>query len=121
MTEQPRLVTDGDYARIYELTGDHIEDREARRIVLSTVSRLEGANRALHQDRAALMECLEKAAQAQPKALGYVRANGFVFDDIGSEPGNWKHLAFSLYSDLCEINADAESLLARLHEGSRGA
>jgi hypothetical protein len=47
---------------------------------------------------------LRVIAEQQQKALKIIESNGFVFDDIGREPGNWKHLAFSLYTDLCEID-----------------
>lgn len=59
----------------------------------------------------ALVEALSKIAEQQPKVLAYIEANGFVFDDIGKEPGNWKHLAFSIYSDLCEVDTWARAAL----------
>ena len=60
-----------------------------------------------------LREALKEIAEIQPKVLGYIRREGFVFDDIGTERGNWQHLAFSIYSDLCRVD-----LLARqAHRG----
>ena len=40
-----------------------------------------------------------------------IEANGFVFTDIGKEPGNWQHLAFSVYTDLCEADTIARAAL----------
>jgi hypothetical protein len=59
-------------------------------------------------------EALERIAEIQPRVLGYIRANGFVWadkDSIGTEPGNWQHLAFSIYSDLCEVDSIARNAL----------
>lgn len=56
-------------------------------------------------------EALGRIAMSQDRALRYIKDNGFVFDDIGKEPGNWKHLAFSLYSDLCEVDTWAHAAL----------
>lgn len=58
---------------------------------------------------------LEEIAELQPRALGYIKANGFVWEDkdaIGTEAGNWQHLAFSLYSDLCLANSLAHYVMA---------
>lgn len=56
---------------------------------------------------------LEAIAAQQPKTLAMIRANGFVFDSIGKEPGNWQHLAFSIYTDLCEVDTIARAALAK--------
>ena len=58
-----------------------------------------------------LVVALEKIAAQQPKTLAMIERNGFVFDSIGAEPGNWQHLAFSIYIDLCEIDVIARSAL----------
>jgi hypothetical protein len=51
---------------------------------------------------AALRECQEM----QPKAIQMLRNNGFVLhgDGSGHTAAEWEKLAFTLYSDLCEIN-----------------
>jgi hypothetical protein len=64
-----------------------------------------------------LREALEELEPLQQKALAYIGANGFVFDDIGNEPGNWKHLAFSLYTDLCQVDSVARAALAEKEQG----
>ena len=74
-----------------------------------TVKRL----RAAEAERDRLRAALERIETIQPKVLGYIRDNGFVFDGIGTEPGNWQHLAFSIYSDLCEADAIAREVLER--------
>ena len=56
-------------------------------------------------------DALRRIATLQDNALHYIEANGFVFDDIGKEPGNWKHLAFSLYTDLCEADTLSHAAL----------
>ena len=62
-------------------------------------------------------EALERIRDLQPAALGYIRRNGFVMDKLGPLPDDateldrWKVLAFSLYSDLCEVSMEAERLL----------
>ena len=42
----------------------------------------------------------------QPKAIQMLRNNGFVLrgDGSGHTAAEWEKLAFTLYSDLCEIN-----------------
>ena len=59
---------------------------------------------------------LERIAEQQPKTLAMIRRNGFVFDDIGAEPGNWQHLAFSIYTDLCEVDSIARAALEGAHD-----
>lgn len=54
---------------------------------------------------------LRRVADKQPEVLAMIRREGFVFDSIGKEPGNWQHLAFSLYTELCELDVIARSAL----------
>lgn len=54
---------------------------------------------------------LRAIARKQQEVLAVIESNGFVFDDIGSEPGNWKHLAFTLYTEICEIDTWAHNAL----------
>ena len=65
---------------------------------------------------AELGEALETICAQQPKTLAMIECNGFVFDSIGHEPGNWQHLAFSIYTDLCEVESWASVALAKLAE-----
>ena len=60
---------------------------------------------------AQLETALREIADQQPKTLEMIRANGFVFDSIGAEPGNWQHLAFTIYTDLCEVDTLARAAL----------
>jgi len=57
-------------------------------------------------------DVLKKVAAAQSEALAIIRENDFRFTDIGKEPGNWQHLAFILYTMICELSTDAENALA---------
>jgi len=59
-------------------------------------------------------DALEAIAALQPARLDKLRAAGVVFDDIGRDPGNWQHVAFSLYTDLCEVDSYARAGLAEL-------
>ena len=69
-------------------------------------------------ERAALETALREIAEQQPKTVQMIEHNGFVFDDIGREPGNWQHLAFSIYTDLCQVDSIAqEALAASAEEG----
>jgi phosphopentomutase len=56
-------------------------------------------------------KALELIAEQQPRALDKLRAHGIVFADIGNDPSNWQHVAFSLYTDLCEVDAIARGAL----------
>ncbi len=70
------------------------------------------------RDRArleAIEAAVTEAATKQQKTLGWIRAHGIVFDGpLGTDPTNWQHIAFSIYSDLCEMDA---ILRAALGEG----
>lgn len=63
-------------------------------------------------------EALEVIAARQPATLDKLRSHGVVFTDIGADPSNWQHVAFSLYTDLCEVDAYARAALAELDEGT---
>ena len=59
-----------------------------------------------------LENTLKRIAAKQQEALRMIESNGFVFDGpLGAEPGNWEHLAFSLYTDICEIDTWARAAL----------
>ena len=59
---------------------------------------------------------LRGIAEQQPKTLAMIERNGFVFDSIGHEPGNWQHLAFTIYTDLCEVDTWARNALGESFE-----
>jgi hypothetical protein len=50
---------------------------------------------------------LGQIKKQQPETLETIRRNGFVFDSIGHESGNWQHLAFTIYNDLCSVDSIA--------------
>lgn len=56
-------------------------------------------------------DALRRIAEQRPETLETIRRNGFAFTDIGTEPGNWQHLAFSLYTTICEIDLIARAAL----------
>lgn len=55
-----------------------------------------------------LLDFAKWAQTIQPRALAYIQKEGFVFDNL-DDP--WQKLAFSLYTDLCEIESRARHLL----------
>ncbi len=60
----------------------------------------------------ALVEANKKNEARQREALALCEQHGFVFDDIGAEPGNWQHLAFTFYTMLCEVQSESADALA---------
>jgi len=56
---------------------------------------------------------LEEIAAKQPETLETLRKHGVVFRDIGADPQNWQHVAFSIYTDLCEVDTIARIALAQ--------
>jgi hypothetical protein len=65
---------------------------------------------------------LREIALKQPAVLDIIQRNGFVFTDMGREPGNWQHLAFTIYTSLCEVDQTARAAIdaaqaAAGHEG----
>jgi len=68
-------------------------------------------HRAFCESCSQLEGALEKVAALQGQAMKVIRDNGFIFDDIGTEKGNWQHLAFTLYCEICEIDTVARNAL----------
>ncbi len=60
---------------------------------------------------AKLTIALDEIRKLQPHALDITRRNNFIFDDIGNEPGSWKHLAFTFYTLLCQAETIASHAL----------
>jgi len=65
----------------------------------------------LEQENFHLRAALLAITQIQPEALSIIRKNGFVFEDIGVQPGNWQQIAFSMYSRLCEADQIARNAI----------
>lgn len=63
-----------------------------------------------------MQAALELIAEQQQNTLEMIASNGFVFDSIGNEPGNWQHLAFTIYNDLCRVDMVARSALDEISE-----
>lgn len=60
---------------------------------------------------------LRQIGEQQQKTLGWIRDWDIVFDEApGKNPGNWQHVAFSIYTDLCEVDSWARSALAGTEE-----
>jgi hypothetical protein len=57
-------------------------------------------------------DALQQIAQVQPETVEMLRSNGIVFDGpLGTDPANWQHVAFSLYTRICEIDSIARAAL----------
>lgn len=57
-------------------------------------------------------DALEAISQQQPKTLETLRSHGIVFDGpLGNDPKNWQIVAFSIYTDLCEVDMWARAAL----------
>jgi hypothetical protein len=72
----------------------------------------------LRRDVLALVEiarAMERIAVQQPKTLDWLEANGIIFDNMDD---HWQKVAFSVYTDLCEMDTIARSALARLDSGA---
>lgn len=54
---------------------------------------------------------LEMIGAKQQETLETLRSNGVVFDAIGNDPTNWQHVAFTIYTDLCEMDTWAHQAL----------
>lgn len=58
-------------------------------------------------------QALEEIAKAQPRTLRWLELNGVVFDGpLGTDPSDWQQVAFSIYTDLCEVDMIARQALA---------
>ncbi len=71
-----------------------------------------------------LLLALERIAEWQPAVLETLRRNGVVFttrldkpDDERTEAERWEKIAFSIYTDLCEMDSIARAAL----DGARDA
>lgn len=58
-------------------------------------------------DNKQLIELVKWCEKLQPQSVDIMRKHGFVFSDL-DDP--WQKLAFSFYSDLCEINSKVQQL-----------
>jgi len=72
---------------------------------------------ALEAERKKLWGLVEEVARVQPRCLAIIKENGFVFDKLGAEPGDWQHLAFTLYSEVCAMDTAARALLDASAQG----
>ena len=66
----------------------------------------------------AVARAAREVTTKQQECLESFRSHGIVFNDIGNDPTNWQHVAFTIYSDLCEAEAGCRAALARLEERS---
>lgn len=58
-----------------------------------------------------LEDALQAVRTRQQDTLGWLRENGIVFDGpLGTDPKNWQQVAFSIYTDLCEVECIAAAV-----------
>lgn len=56
---------------------------------------------------------LEQIAEQQQRTLGWMQKHDIVFDGtLGTDPKNFQHVAFSVYTDLCEVDSWARAALS---------
>ncbi len=67
---------------------------------------------ALLAENERLREALERISEEQPQVLAKLEQNGIVFDDLGADPKNWQHVAFTIYNHLCSVDLAAREALA---------
>ncbi len=74
----------------------------------------------------ALVEALKRISEWQPAVLETLRANGIVFrtaldkpDDERTDAERCEKVAFSIYTDLCEVDTQARAALT-VYEQSQG-
>lgn len=65
----------------------------------------------------ALRDALETIEARQLRMIALFRQRGIVFEDIGNDPKNWQHVAFTAYSELAEVSMDARDALAEYAVG----
>jgi hypothetical protein len=104
---RPTLIAERDEARGRERAAD--EDRRAASELM--VQAFAERDAALARE-AALRLALEQISEQQQQTMAKLRKHGIVFDAIGADPSNWQHVAFSIYTDLCEVDSIARAALA---------
>lgn len=63
-------------------------------------------------------EAVREIERVQERAMATLRKHGIKFEDIGNDPTkNWQHVAFTVYTDLCDAANTARALLDGGPEG----
>lgn len=73
------------------------------------------------EEQLSILKCAMIAvARQQPRTIGWLREHGVVFaGPLGTDPTNFEHVAFSLYTDICQIDSIARNALAEATEHER--
>jgi len=59
-----------------------------------------------------LRDALRRIEKVQEDTLATLRHHSVVFDGpLGADPKNWQHVAFTIYTDLCETASIARAAL----------
>ena len=103
----------------WRLAADELAAAEARLATLTDEDALVKVVDQLERDLvhykarlATLKAALEQIAVKQRERLETYQSLGIVFDGpLGTDPTNWQHVAFSTYTDLCEIETIAAAAL----------
>ena len=97
------------------------EERD-RIIVSRDYERDEGHKARVARDEA-LMRCeqaidaLREIEPQQQRILEWFRGEGIIFDTApGGDPKSWQHIAFTIYTALCEVDSAARAALVKLGE-----
>jgi len=64
---------------------------------------------------AALRSALESMANASHQTLDTIKRENFVFDNLNDR---WQKLAFTIYSDICQLSTDARHAIEDLDDST---
>ncbi len=65
----------------------------------------------LRAEMAPLREAAQAVVRLQEETVATFRNRGIKFTDIGADPENWQHVAFTVYTNLCEAAALARDAI----------
>ena len=72
---------------------------------------------ALLAERQQAIDALREIEPQQQRILEWFRSEGIIFDTApGGDPKSWQHIAFTIYTALCETDSIARAALVKLGE-----
>jgi hypothetical protein len=116
MTDTAKLIAQArefpaGWAEFVLSLADALEASETRRYEdEQMIGRMSEAAAALEAELEAARLALKQIKLIQPLTLKMLREHGVVFDGpLGADPKNFQHVAFSIYSNLCEMDSIARA------------
>ena len=71
------------------------------------------------KEAAAVVEALRTTVRLQEETLALLRKHGIQFTDIGADPRNWQHVAFAIYTNMCEAASEARAIIEEVEASGR--